>query len=73
MEEAIEQLAQDAEFLYSSRIVVALLYNVLGDPLNEKYRRLRVGAKVSYCAREGGGGGHSAARKHAPSLHGHIK
>lgn len=46
MEEAIELLVQDQEFLYSSRIVIAVLYNVLGDPLNEKYRRLRTGAKV---------------------------
>ena len=46
MEEAIEQMTQDAEFLYSSRIVVTLLYNVMGDPLNDKYRRLRAGSKV---------------------------
>lgn len=47
MDTAIRNLSQDEEFLYSSRILIALMYNILDDPVNEKYRRLRTGAKVS--------------------------
>ena len=47
MDAAIRNLTEDEEFLYSSRILIALMYNILDDPFNEKYRRLRTGAKVS--------------------------